>query len=225
MMRAIVGACLLLSTACSSGGSNGQLWKLASEQLRDGRAGASQQVSKAEISRAQIDVLDLAIIRVEAPDQKLRTLALANRARGNRVSYLTPSKRQITLKGGLVVATQGFGFDLLPMQVESNDPIAFPLPPNRWPEAISRTYFTPGRGPDGQSWNVRCNYSAGDTVRITLAELNYTTRQMIETCEGGGAGFRNLYFVDERTGLAWQSRQWAGPDQGYLNVEVLEPLD
>ena len=105
MMRAIVGASLLLSTACSSGGSNGQLWKLASEQLRDGRAGSNQQVSKAEISRAQIDALDLAIIRIEAPDQKLRTLALANRARGNRVSYLTPSKRQITVKRGLVVAT------------------------------------------------------------------------------------------------------------------------
>ena len=62
-------------------------------------------------------------------------------------------------------------------------------------------------------------------MRITLADLSYMTRQMIENCEGDETAFRNLYLVDEPTGFIWQSRQWAGPDQGYLNVEVLESLD
>ncbi len=42
-----------------------------------------------------------------------------------------------------------------------------------------------------------------------------------QRCSGGGGEVVNDYWVDSRGGLVWKSRQWAGPQIGYIRFRRL----
>nr|WP_260108846.1 YjbF family lipoprotein [Phaeobacter inhibens] len=60
---------------------------------------------------------------------------------------------------------------------------------------------------------------------IEIVELRYPTRHIEERCRpsqpGRGGEIINDYWVDSRSGRVWQSRQWAGPNVGYLRIRQL----
>lgn len=56
---------------------------------------------------------------------------------------------------------------------------------------------------------------------IEIVELSYTTRHLQERCEGSDGRVVNDYWMDSRSGHIWQSRQWAGPEVGYLRIRQL----
>jgi Group 4 capsule polysaccharide lipoprotein gfcB, YjbF len=56
---------------------------------------------------------------------------------------------------------------------------------------------------------------------IEIIEYTHTTQHVQERCEGGGGTVVNDFWIDSRAGLIRQSRQWAGPNIGYLRIRRL----
>ena len=60
---------------------------------------------------------------------------------------------------------------------------------------------------------------------IEIVEVVHQGTQVAEFCEGPDASFQNLLFVGADTGRIWRSLQWLGPDQGSIDVEIIEPFE
>ena len=56
---------------------------------------------------------------------------------------------------------------------------------------------------------------------IEIVEQIHATHHVQERCEGGGGTVVNDFWIDSRAGLVRQSRQWAGPNIGYLWIRRL----
>lgn len=215
---------LTLLAGCSSSGSDVYL-----TALRDDLTGKTQEPTTpntaASISRAQIDALGVALIRVTAPDTLTPepNLLVAFRKSGAQVTYVLRAERRLILHGGLIQSTNGFGDNLSPIAVGTNDPIAYPRPLDRWPSRVVREYTFADRGP-GTPVRVMCTYRPKTNGVIEIVERQSRVQTMHETCKGGGLDIANRYDVDVKSGAIWRSVQWSGPQQGRLIVEVLEPL-
>ena len=58
--------------------------------------------------------------------------------------------------------------------------------------------------------------------KLEIYEKYYNTRHLQERCEGPGQTVViNDYWVDSRSQKVWKSRQWAGPETGYLRIRDL----
>lgn len=56
---------------------------------------------------------------------------------------------------------------------------------------------------------------------VEIVEHIHATRHVQERCEGSGGTIVNDFWIDSRAGLVRQSRQWAGPNVGYLWIRRL----
>lgn len=213
---------LAFLAGCSSSGTDTFVTALRDDLTGNTKAEPAKNPATT-ISRAQIDALGVAMLRVQATDETQPNLLVAFRKSDAQVTYVLRSDRRLVLHGGLVQSTEGFGDNLAPIAVRANDPIAYPRPLKNWPERIVRTYTRTDRGP-GEPVAVQCRYQRGATGTIEIVERRSSVQTVRETCSGGGLDFTNRYDVDVQTGAIWRSIQWSGQQQGSLTIEVLEPL-
>ena len=149
---------------------------------------------------------------ISAAVENTRTSAALGRIARNGAdeTYASHTGNQITLRGGLVVATRGLGADLMSAAVPSRAAIAS------------------GRGTHTRAWQwldgldqvvsvtMTCTLGTGPGDTVVLSGRSWPTRLVTEACTGpGGAQAVNLYWVDQG-GVARRSRQWLGQDAGYL---------
>jgi len=70
--------------------------------------------------------------------------------------------------------------------------------------------------------SLSCDLQDLGMETIVIVERSHHTRHLQERCEGGGGGVVNDYWVDPNRPVVWQSRQWAGPNVGYLRLRRLK---
>lgn len=177
------------------------------------------------LTRARIDALGLALLRIDVPSTGSEYVVVARKLDRGRVTYIGPAQRSIVLHGGLIVVTHGLGFDMQSPTFEANDPIAFPRPLAQWPARISRRYQLAGRGPAGESILASCQFEKLDASTIEIVEKRFDVIRVIESCTSNTYCFSNTYLVAENSGFIWQSAQWSGPFQGSIAFEVLESFE
>ena len=227
MIRAkfAIGALMLLGACSSAGGVNpviGAVW----DRVRGGNRAAEAAVPATPapaLTRARIDELDIAMIRVKVGDAQSGSILTARTLNGGYVTYASSNQQTITLFGALVTAHRGIAYDLLSVAHASNDPIAIRTPLEDWPSAVDRTYRLAGNGPEGEVLKVSCALRVGPPYPITQVEVTYETRIVQESCTGD-ATFMNLHMVAE-DGQIWRTAQWTGPLMNQMEIEILEPLD
>ncbi len=121
----------------------------------------------------------------------------------------------------MLIATRGLGGDIL----SSNVQLAGDAPgPARGGDKILDI-----RALDNKAVRLAltCDLADLGPETIVIVEQRHATRRLRETCRGGvaaGGGpgqVVNDYWVDASAGLVWQSRQWAGPETGYLRLRRL----
>lgn len=223
------GWCLAFAilAACSSGsGGNKEIVKAALDQLRPG--GGEDEAATApapRLTRAAVEASGAALLRVRLESEAGRSIMSAQAVNGGYASYISQFGQSVTARGALITASRGLGFDLLSVEADARaDPLVTARPIEDWPTQVTRVYRFPGQGPEGLRLSVTCRYEPGDTLDIEIVEISHSGQQIVEVCVGDGVTFSNDLFADSETGFVWRSLQWLGPEQGRLDVEVVEPL-
>lgn len=178
-----------------------------------------------ELSRAELEALPYAFIRVSRDENGPWAALGAAAAAETHVTYVTSDRRSVTLNGGAVSETHGLGAGLAGLRGgPATDPAASPTPVGSWPERIVRAYRFRDQFSMDSRLTVECRITPGSLERIEILGKAHQTRRMTERCRGPRAAFSNLYWADPRTGFIWKSRQWVGPGQPPIHVEVVTPF-
>lgn len=138
-----------------------------------------------------------AIVTLE--DQALSSIIYQAAANGAVATFFTPDNRSLSFREGVLVATRGLGFDL--MSTDTGDAV----------QAIR------GRG---SSYTRLYQYLDGEEaiVSLTFRCTAQGNGLVHETCQGDWGTVENSYSVGS-DGDILASRQWIGPERGYLRVE------
>ena len=118
----------------------------------------------------------------------------------------------LIMRNGVLVGTRGLGGDLLSTEVE--------LPAGRVgpPAGGVRILHLRDSNDSTVALTLACAVRDLGVETVEIVELRHLARHLRETCEGGGGRVVNDYWIDTRRPVVWQSRQWAGPDNGYLRL-------
>lgn len=219
---------LLALAGCTRGtdnsGERGDA-QLQLEIFKAGRAAiaAARAPKTPELTRAVLDGVEGALLEVtlERRDQRAYLYVEAQHRDaypGQIVVWRTGDNVTLMMRSGVLFASRGLGGDILSGTVQ----VANGVP-----------------GPSGggeKSFDIRVHDNKALHLSLTceVADLgpetvqiighDHSTRHLRETCEGGKTSdgtsgvVVNDYWVDRRAGLVWQSRQWAGPEVGYLRI-------
>lgn len=120
-------------------------------------------------------------------------------------TYMTPAEESLILRGGMLVGTRGLGHDL-----SVAEPGTESLIRSGGSGSGTRTmrYFA-GDGLE-RPLQFSCTVGAGPAPGVT-----------VEDCTGHGTRFQNSYMV--QGGQIAVSRQWIGPNLGYVTIQTLRP--
>jgi len=194
-------------------------------QVLDAARGAiasktAPQTQRPKLTRAILDTLDVASIEVtlERNDQLAYLFEDAKR-RDGRAGKITVwrTEDQVTLamRNGVLIATRGLDGGIISsaVQVSGDAP-----GPSRGGERVQ--YI---RALDNKEirLSMACEVVNLGPEQIVIVERRHATRHVQERCAGGGGTVVNDYWIDSRAGVVWQSRQWAGPNLGYLRIRQL----
>ncbi|MBY6059180.1 YjbF family lipoprotein [Leisingera daeponensis] len=176
----------------------------------------------AELTRALLDKQAQAYIEVTIENRG--ATAYLTRALERRDSHpglvevwRTQDNVSVALRQGMVIATRGLGGGLLSAEVPAADGAGGPA------RGGARRYTVRADGNGQRVLNMACSLHDLGPEPVEIVEITHPARHLQERCEGAGGVVVNDYWVDSRAGnlQVWQSRQWAGPETGYLRIRQL----
>lgn len=212
--------------ACSSGGQNSLSSALLSKvtsRFKD-NSDAPKPQQRAPLTRAAVNASGASLIRARLVQEQGRTILSGAAQNSGYVTFVSPLGQSLTLRGSLITASRGLGYDLLSVGTRGNDPVANPTRPANWPASITRSYTFPGTGPSGNTVVFTCNFARQKQRNIEIVEVVHRGVEITETCANNSMRFENVHFADVKTGFVWRSLQWLGPEQGVIDLEIIEPL-
>ncbi len=231
-MKKALGALALLTAlgACTTGGGTNPVVQAVWQKVKPGaRAAAAEAEAEAAarppivVTFEKIKATGLAIIRARVGGDTKGVMLYARSANDNYVTYASQLMQTMTLKGSLITASRAIGYDMLALRSDDNDPVALPTPPQDWPERVSRDYRFAGDTPGGRLISVNCKFVKGPGFELALLDKTFDTTIMQGQCSGDGVRFTNIHLVQD-DGQILRSVQWIGPDQGMVEIDILEPF-
>jgi hypothetical protein len=227
-MRRIAAFLALAALAgCGSGGPN-PIVEEAWDEVQGfwtNEPEATPATAPRAVTRADIETADVAAIWARLESDPTPTLLYATAQNGAFVTYFSPFRQSVILRGSQVTGTRGLGWDLLSAWSSPEDPLARPTPPASWPAGIERSYEFPADGPRGRIETYQCRFEPGTPREMVIMQRRHVGVEFAEICTGPSGTFENLHFADASTGFVWRSLQWTGPRMELLDLQVLEPLD
>lgn len=180
-----------------------------------GAAAEAQAIDPRQaLTREIIEGLPNDLLLVDVPSRGATATLLRAGANGNRQTWISPDGISVTLEGGLIVATRGFGFDLMAADVRGPRAI---IGGAAGGQMVIETL-------DGRDQVIRQVFdcTAGERVAdpVTIFERSYRTTRVQVICGNGDLRFGNNYWVDG-SGAVWKSQQFVTPELGYLGTEAL----
>ncbi|MFT7592945.1 MAG: hypothetical protein ACI8R4_000256 [Paracoccaceae bacterium] len=240
-MRRIALVCQLLVAGVLSGGLAGcsggnDSPSLELEVINAGRGlignklAARSAPPRPPLTRAALDTLEGSFLEVtvERRDQLAYLYVSAQRRDGNPgliTVWRTDDDATLTMRNGVLIATRGMGGDILSSLVQVSGTTPGPT------SGGERVQYIRAQDNKERRLALVCDLDDLGPETIVIVEQRHPTRHLRETCTDSGTesgaetGVRdtvvNEYWIDSRNQLIWQSRQWAGPDIGYLRTRRL----
>ena len=218
MKRAMFAA--LLGLAGCSGGpdtSNSQAAQVSTyvSILRASRATPSPLPT---LTPALIDSLTVPSLEVMVEDSGLTAflVPLSDRPDGVRI-WRSADDAQVVLRGGVLIATRGLGNDPGSAEVGAAvKAVQVQLPVSGPHELFVKT------GDNGiDRIALRCESRTLGPKTIEIVQRPFAVVHLQSNCTGAGEVITNDYWVDRRDSAVLQSRQWAGPEIGYVRTRLL----
>ena len=217
-------ASLVLLAGCSAGPEAPPLYGQILAGARAGVATRAARGSAPTYSRAQLDQIEGSFIEVrrERSAQRAYLYAAVRRrdATPGRITvWRTGDNVTLATRNGVLIATRGLGGDMLSSSVPVRGTAAGPGGSGRKVHMI--------RARDNKAVPVQLSCSLADLgpETIEIVSRRHSTRHLQERCtatgDSGGGQVVNDYWIAPDRRLVWQSRQWAGPEIGYLQMRRL----
>ncbi|KIC22148.1 hypothetical protein RA20_01965 [Leisingera sp. ANG-Vp] len=222
-MIPVLAAAALLLAGCTRGPEKTpaelEVLKAVTQQISRRRSPPPEPV---KLTRALLDEQTQAYIEVviENRDAKAyltRALERRDSSPGVIEVWRTQDNVSVSLRAGMVIATRGLGNGLLSAQVPAAEGVAGPA------HGGARRYTVRADGNGQAALAMACSLTDLGPEAVEIVEEVHATRHLQERCESSSGVVVNDYWVDSRPGSTriWQSRQWAGPETGYLRIRQL----
>lgn len=203
-------ACALVAACGSKSGAWGGFRDAARSYL-----GGSQGESAAPLTRSQIAAMNRPVLQAAVPSRSSGALLVKAGQNGDAVTWLSPDGIGLTLRRGMLVATRGFGPDLITSDISATL-AALRSGGSNLPRV--HEYLT---GSDRiQYLEFTCDLRDMGKQTAEVVEKQYVVDFIEEDCSGHGLRFTNQYFLDS-SGRILKSRQWIGPQLGYVLTQLL----
>lgn len=141
---------------------------------------------------------------VEVPHLAYLDLMAPYGENGDVVTWASTQYQSIAVRQGMILATRGFGDDLMSSAGPSVAQIA------AGQGDTQRQYFFLDGADQGVQQIFTCNLASAGPQSIVILSRPYATRKIVETCSGSTGQFQNEFWFDNGTNLR-QSRQMFAP--------------
>lgn len=218
MKHILAGLALLTLTACSSGeqGAFGAAFQQIRGSLFNRGADETAQFTATRASLRAAGI-ERPVLVVRAPDVDISVGLLEYEQTGGVTIWRSLDGNTVSTASGLLRNTRGFGTDLHSLDTA---PAESALASGNDAE-YSRVF----RAVDGEGVLHRarlyCRLTQEGREQVDVLGQGYDSVRFRETCRADGVPnpiFENLYWRGVH-GQIWKSRQWAGPDLGYMTLE------
>lgn len=168
------------------------------------------------LTPSRLAAIKAPLLLVTAPETDLAATLVPVAQNGPVQTWRTGDGVQLSLHAGVIVATRGLGDDMM-----TSDATGLRRALGSGGGTYSRkiTRLDGDFGTQFETWHCTLRLLGRQTLSMPLADI--VTVQFEEECRGVNDGFTNQYALS-RDGVVWASRQWVGPDVGYLQVSLLK---
>jgi hypothetical protein len=181
--------------------------------LTDRKAPEASAGPKA-MKRAAIDGVGKPLLYGLVTARKAESVFALIQTRGPFVTWGGTDGVTLTFRDGVLVSSKGLGVDLTSAAVPTLAEIA------RGEGTVQRVHYSYDGGDVEVASRYNCQLAFVGAETLTIAELAFPTRHVVESCEGEGDAFRNEYWI-ETGGKLRQSRQYVSKSVGYLELSLL----
>lgn len=212
-IRFILGAtALAMLAACGNVDSDeGSIPGLLAEAVRQGtaqreRAEVAATVSPSDMAATALRVNKGPLIMVGLESMgTTQVLAMVGENAGSR-TYMTKNEQAIILRDGMLAGTRGLGHDLAVAEMAQSSAL---IRAGRSGQAQRTMRYWTGDGLE-RPLPLDCTIGPGPKPGVTL-----------ESCRNGALEVQNHYMI--QGGRVTVSRQWIGPNLGYVTIQELRP--
>ncbi|MFC4217520.1 YjbF family lipoprotein [Pseudophaeobacter arcticus] len=139
---------------------------------------------------------------------------------GEITTWSAADNSALSFRNGMLIATRGLGGNLISASVPVQNGIAGPA------HGGQRRYYLRSGNNQERAVTLACEITDLGPEPLEIYARFYNTRHLQEHCEGPVQSGRrtvvlNDYWVDSQNQKVWKSRQWAGPEIGYLRIRDL----
>jgi uncharacterized protein YcfL len=164
------------------------------------------------VARAALEKAGQPVIMVSVAKTGYFNLMAPYGQNGPITTWEAPTFESVALRDGMLVATRGFGPDL--MSAKAPD-IAMARSGSGF---FHRSYYDTDGADQIRQVEYDCTFAPSGTESVTVLGLAYVTRKVTETCERPDATIYNLYWFDQR-GILRQSDQHVSPDLPVIRLQ------
>ncbi|MEL6809332.1 MAG: YjbF family lipoprotein [Pseudomonadota bacterium] len=121
---------------------------------------------------------------------------------------------QIVLRGGVLIGTRGLGNDINSTLAQTMIAVVTSPAPVSGPHVLYTVTSENGIRPI----HMMCSSRSVEDEVIDIVGRQIESRRVKVTCRSGAEIKEYDFWVDAHGSTVWQSRQWAGPELGYLRT-------
>lgn len=190
--------------------------------------GGGDAAPQPQLTRAVLNTIDGEFIQAEVDktgSQAFLYIAAerngsqAGEEGGRLLVWRTENDVTLTLRDGVLVGTRGLGGDMISAQ---GGPILATLRGKGTGQGAKRQVYS-ALDNKAVPMDFVCAVDNLGSETIVIVQRRHATRHLRETCELNDGSIVNDFWVDSRGSTVWRSRQWAGPNIGYITVQQLTP--
>ena len=220
-LRLLLPIALLANLALSGCGSDndardfatqGVLLSAAFNGVKDSSATGSANPAAISALRAALEADRQPIYFVVNPELGYSNLMAPYGQNGDVQTWSSTRYETVSLRQGMLVATRGFGADLMTATGPAITQIA-----SAGGEANRRYFYLDGSDTT-REFDYTCKLAPAGGETIQVLGRSYTARKVSESCVGPSGNFENLYWFDQRSILR-QSSQMVVPNRDNLVLQ------
>lgn len=137
---------------------------------------------------------------------------------GTMRTWFTPGAQALILRSGIVAGTRGFGFDMTSAETEALSALVSTRTAGTAPMVLR---YLDGLGKE-RPLPLTCTVTPASATSYDFAGQTWAGTLVGAQCEGLGYS-TNPSFIVADSGEIISSRQWIGPQVGYVTLQVLRP--
>ncbi|OIQ07471.1 MAG: hypothetical protein AUK60_00445 [Rhodobacteraceae bacterium CG2_30_10_405] len=142
------------------------------------------------VTRAMLDTYSTPMIMAEIPALKLTTFVVPFAQNGDVETWSTVDDKTVSFRHGIMVATRGFGADIMQATAPSVAQLA------SGSGSHDRAYYYLDGADQTQRFDYHCAIALTGNEAITVVSEQHLTRHVTETCTGKAGSFVNEYWFE-----------------------------